>query len=611
MPGLNILTDIENIPKTVTEKYTSDLIYRSDYQMTKYLSDKNVKIVGSHYPAYPIHKYDSPEYLILIEGIIYSHEKSDVLLSLENIAEAFQNNQDSKDKLTSFIDNSDGEYLIVIYLKKENRLIIFNDRFGRLPTFYSYQNNRFALSREMKFILNFVPSILFDKKSIAQFLTLGYPLNDRTLFANIHRLDPATLITLSRAEDKLNFEIENIIPLSFEYGKNGLSFRRAVDEYSDLFLDTLDRRLSSLDNFNLRPVVDLSGGFDTRVILAGMCRLGADMIICHDNLVTGDESDIARQVASRFGKQLKLFSARHPMDNFDIIRDITYLTDCMVSGYVSVACFYDDLEREKKLKNGYAHFMGLGGGMVRHPYKPKSGYDNLPDMILNNAFSKYFGAIETCTILNLDYQLFEQFTIDEIERFPESNLVDRTRHLYFEDSNKFVNGGENRHRIFQWTISPFCGTSLLKFQIQNIPLPYIGYDFFIEFMRTIDSRTLDIPIFGSRFKLNNPISRRLMLIKRSLTELIRDNRHSNKYARQRLNRRRAETEYDETIKSMVKKMLEICLQSDLISEIFNLPSLTQLISKPVSRQNFYQVLTLILYISSLEENQSGKNFSVQ
>jgi hypothetical protein len=70
----------------------------------------------------------------------------------------------------------------------------------------------------------------------------------------------------------------------------------------------------------------------------------------------------------------------------------------------------------------------------------------------------------------------------EVARFPEQNDEDKVKHLYFEYYNKLVNGGEDRHRMFSWTVQPLWGKNLLAFEMQHIPRKMICYKFFVDFL---------------------------------------------------------------------------------------------------------------------------------
>lgn len=52
----------------------------------------------------------------------------------------------------------------------EEKIIVFNDRWGRLPVLFFSEKRIFALSRELKFVFHWIPSIEFDSIAIAEFL---------------------------------------------------------------------------------------------------------------------------------------------------------------------------------------------------------------------------------------------------------------------------------------------------------------------------------------------------------------------------------------------------------------------------------------------------------
>ncbi|UCD94872.1 MAG: hypothetical protein JSU69_02135, partial [Candidatus Zixiibacteriota bacterium] len=147
MPGINVVVSSASLSLEILKTTQGELTCKKEYSVREAASSKNLSIVFSEYEGYPVHTYKDDRSLILIEGLIYNKSDSLIQSELGAVIEDFINNQDYKRGIRDFIDTSDGEYLILVCLKDSGDILVFNDRWARLPVFYSVQDDRFVLSR--------------------------------------------------------------------------------------------------------------------------------------------------------------------------------------------------------------------------------------------------------------------------------------------------------------------------------------------------------------------------------------------------------------------------------------------------------------------------------
>jgi asparagine synthase (glutamine-hydrolysing) len=197
MPGASVVVGYDSLSASRLAESHRDLEYKDGYDTRSLLSSPNVAISFSGYNGYPSYCYEDETLLILLEGLIYDATDTEIHSRLLEISQDYRDRRHYKSTITNFIDGSDGDYLVLLYFKKEDRMIIFNDRWGRLPTFFLQHDQVFALSRELKFLLHWIPSIGFDPFAIAEFLTFGYTLGEKTLVKGIRRM--ARLLSPNRA----------------------------------------------------------------------------------------------------------------------------------------------------------------------------------------------------------------------------------------------------------------------------------------------------------------------------------------------------------------------------------------------------------------------------
>jgi asparagine synthase (glutamine-hydrolysing) len=139
---------------------------------------------------------------------------------------------------------------------------LFNDRYGMHRIYYSETNDAFYFAAEAKAILAVRPELrTADARGLAEFVACGCTLENRTLFKGIHVLPTASAWTFrdGRIERRGTFfeasEWENQGPL-------------APDAYYQQLNEVFTRNLPRYFNGRERVGISLTGGLDTRMIMA-------------------------------------------------------------------------------------------------------------------------------------------------------------------------------------------------------------------------------------------------------------------------------------------------------------------------------------------------------
>ncbi len=605
MPGINFVIKDKPLPTRTVADSHKDLLHFDNYSTKRLLFGPNLEISFVEYDGYPYQVYDNRQYLILVEGMIYNSTNQEIESRLRAIAENYTGNGNFKNQIKEFISASDGEFVVLIYFKASGEALIFNDRWARMPTFYSVQNDGFILSREIKFFLHWLPEIEFDRDWMAEFLIFEYFLGDKCLIKNIKSLKPSQLLILISTDSGIRVETEELLPANFDGEDTSLTNNTCAERCAELFKESMKSRLRKIKENNLNIMADLSGGHDSRAVFAGLAGLKIEFLTCNDNLLKGSEAEIASQVAEVYGKSLLNFNAEYPDDTLSELSRITYITDCQVNCSLAFTGFYDELERKKVIKGKHAHFMGLGGEFSRHRYRPMKGYKNIIDMINDEHFTNQIKTTDACSILNLNRDDFLNNLQNEISFYPEKDVQGQIKHLNFERYNKFDNGGENRHRLFNWVVSPFWGKELFEFVIRFIPLKYLDYIFFADFLKALDPKTLEVPIYAGIMGINTAKKMSLFNAKVKLKKFLRTRPFLYKISRAIISR--SETNrIDDNQKAITKEILRLCSQSDAVRNYFNCDELSRLLATPLSKMQLYQILTLILYITEIEKRFQNK-----
>jgi asparagine synthase (glutamine-hydrolysing) len=591
MVGISIVFSCDTLaPAKIGASYR-ELQNKDDYKISQFFSKEKAIIGFSGYEGYPLQCYEDKNVLILLEGLIYDKTDSEINIKLRKIAEAYHQREAYKGQIIELTENSDGDYIVFMYFKNEQATMVFNDRWGRLPAFFFAEDNTFAFSREIKFLLHWITSIEFDPIAMAEFLIYEYNLGQKTLIKGITRFNPASFLEVQCSQGKMCVTEEALLPVNFETIDLHLSRNEIIKQCVKLYKESLSVRVKKTKERGLQIIADLSGGYDTRAVFGGLCQMHVPFTSCTDNLDTGDESYIARQLTDSYDKTLCKFSSSHLVHDFSTLRNITYLTDCTVNGWTAVSCYYDSLEREKSFVTPTAQFMGFGGEFIRHPYRLKKHYPSLISMLEDAAYTNSLPPLEALAITKLNRRDFRENLEHEVAQFTEHEERDKVKHLYFEYYNKLVNGGENRHRMFSWTVQPLWGKNLFTFEMKHIPSKMISYMFFIDFLGSLDRRLLTVPIYGSNLRLDSRVRCVLYEAKMRMREMLSDNRYAfNLWKWMIRGPHKNECQAAEEVRRMFQDTF-VSLQFDCAAIEKSLKSAREI--------EIYHLLTLVTYIAEV------------
>ena len=95
--------------------------------------------------------------------MIYNQSQPSIDTLIDSISVSFVGGAVPEKKVQAFLRDCSGEYIVLIYDKTSQRIMLFNDRLGRLPFFLSVNDTGICLSREFKFLYHFMPRITIDK----------------------------------------------------------------------------------------------------------------------------------------------------------------------------------------------------------------------------------------------------------------------------------------------------------------------------------------------------------------------------------------------------------------------------------------------------------------
>ncbi len=466
MPGLNIyFTHTFQHPKhCVLELFPN-------YKKTVLFS-KNVVIESLAHPSYPVQVIEDDKFLIIVEGRIYEAETV-YRDRIKTVAADFEAADFSG--VSDFIASCNGEYLILILNKKTEDFIIFNDYLGRLPFYYRTEGG--GMSREIS-SLCLLKEEKVSPEHVAEYLLFGYNLDDRTLYSNIRSLQSASMICFRQGR----MRVEQLVCENFEDVDQSLTDLKAIGKnLAQKFIEAVDRRRELKGN-----ILSLSGGLDSRAVLAALNRLGVDYtsVTYVDKKGSADADLEVVKELHRFvkGKPVVLELSEDDRSNQEKL--IALKRGMNYSGMGFILEYF-----EKLVPFGTNFYTGDGGDKVLPDLTPLRKIFSEKDF-LSYVFrmNKVFSLSEVEKLTGVDRGVILKNILQVFDSYPEKTYAAKyQRFLIKERGRKWLFEGEDRNRYFLNQQAPFYDLDFYKYAMK-VPLRYkANYALFAEFLECLDA----------------------------------------------------------------------------------------------------------------------------
>jgi len=263
--------------------------------------------------------------LILMDGKVYDYEADKKLLLSKGHHFNYKQN-DAEFCLHLYEElgigafkNLNGSFLIAIYNLSSKELLLVNDRFSSRPLFYYAGDGYLYFGSQLKAILESdrVPRRL-DSLAVAEFFTFQRLLGAKTYYQDVKVMLPATI---------LKFGNEKITTSQYWKMKYREDERKPEGYYVDALADAVKKAVKRRTNDNYRYGILLSGGLDSRTVLAASeCPMTAFTIADFENR----EVRIAKEIANVKGCRHR-FLKRELNHYPDLVEEAVELGDGMYS----------------------------------------------------------------------------------------------------------------------------------------------------------------------------------------------------------------------------------------------------------------------------------------
>jgi hypothetical protein len=217
--------------------------------------------------------------------------KIDVESATTNLLKPFPGTPQPED-LLDLSENVQG----VIFGFDDTRFFLASDRFGTVPIYCFQTPTRFVFSTNLAAIFEHVEAPLnIDRVAMWESLLLDMPLGTKTLFEEIHQIDPGVMIVLNYASwttsetNYYNFTFPSVPTQS-------------IDKSTDNLIEALRATLQKMGGGPF--LLPLSGGIDSRLLAAALCDIVSLDEIHAVTFAFGKlslEWRLAKEVCSRLG----------------------------------------------------------------------------------------------------------------------------------------------------------------------------------------------------------------------------------------------------------------------------------------------------------------------
>lgn len=475
------------------------LLHGPHYRIGEVASGPRIDLGWVAYDGYPIRVYSNAAHLVYLEGRVYNRPAASVQADLEALAPKVLAPQRDDAAVERFIVDNEGSYVVAVVRPETDEAVVFSDPFGRLPVYYSVSESSLILSRAAKFVQAFDPAPTFDRLGCAQFLAFGLPLGDRTVLEGVKSFPDAGLLRAEVLQGRIRWSIRRLHRWNLDDEDRTRTARQHAAEFSDLFVPACRRWGSHADSRG--NLVSLSGGHDSRLVVAGLARSGAGVVAVTYRDPSGKreaEVSCARQVTQAIGAEWHCLDLPAPAES--AYEELAWLKDGM--NWASMAYILSYLmEIVRRWGPGWTYLSGDGGDDCLKVTAPRRRYRQLDDVV------QYVLDKETCipadhaeAILRLTPGSLRAELRTVFESYPERDLARRIKHFkIFERGRRCYFEGEDRTRAFLWEDSPFYSLPLFQ-QCMRVPDQQKYYKAFCrEALLAVSPAAASTPVISSGY----------------------------------------------------------------------------------------------------------------
>ncbi len=222
-----------------------------------------------------------------------------------------------------FAARARGHFALAVWDGPAETLFLASDRFGMRPLYYRQHGASIAFASEVKALLTLAPAPHpVDEQGICDYILFGIPLCNRSFFADIQCVPPASILTFRNGRPPA---MRRYWELEFHGGPGAL---RSVDAAARALKTTLQDVMEEAAPQGQTLELPISGGLDTRCIATLAVARGSALRTYSIGSAYSEDLRVGPLVAQQLGLPNHAWTLT-PRDFIEWTEEAVYLTDGM------------------------------------------------------------------------------------------------------------------------------------------------------------------------------------------------------------------------------------------------------------------------------------------
>ena len=280
-----------------------------------FFAHSRLSILDTHHRSNQPLKHD--EILVSFNGEIYNYEALKQQLDFD-----FKTNGDSEVILAlylkygeEFVTHLRGMFAIAIY--DNGKLLLYRDRLGKKPLFYTQTKKSFIFASELKAIRPFIDHVRMSEDAMLSYMTYLAPTSPHTFYEGVYKLAPSEYLVFQNGKTEVKRYFDLIDTPSCSITDED----EALTKLEEKLHESIELRLSSSD---VPMATLLSGGIDSATINYYVKHSGRDLLsfsLGFEEYKKYDELEKAKESARLLGvrNHEAIVSKERFIESFDAV----------------------------------------------------------------------------------------------------------------------------------------------------------------------------------------------------------------------------------------------------------------------------------------------------
>jgi asparagine synthase (glutamine-hydrolysing) len=209
----------------------------------------------------------------------------------------------SRRRLADELAKIDGTYCFILGSLTNAHIQLVTDPIGQLNV-YSLRLAETVFLSTSALLLAQIGECNWNPLGVREFLATGTVFGNRSVFSDVHKIDPGSILIFDNSAEASRQRYWSLR----DHVETATTNEQSLENYGEAVKTGLRGIFNTFD----APVLDLTGGFDSRMVLA--CARQAALDDGYDTVVAGPSNDpdvvSASRIAARFNLRLHRLSAQ-------------------------------------------------------------------------------------------------------------------------------------------------------------------------------------------------------------------------------------------------------------------------------------------------------------